>query len=196
MKKVKINNLADPEEEIIDIVVDYLFRQKVIAYPTDTVYGLGCLSTSPEAVKRIYKIKQREEAKPLLVLVDSLEMAREYFHINPEQEKILEERWPGPVSFILKDKQKLAPELNQAGKGLAVRLPKNEFLTKIVSKLKKPLTSTSLNKSGEEILSRVSDIKKYFREEEIDLVIDAGTLEGRPSEIIDLREGALGERIR
>jgi len=77
-----------------------------------------------------------------------------------------------------------------------VRLPKNEFLTKIIGKLKKPITSTSLNKSGEERLSRVSDIEKYFSEEEIDLVVDAGTLEGKPSEIIDLRENSLGEKIR
>ena len=196
MKKIKLDNLENPRKEIIDTVVDYLFRQKVIAYPTDTVYGLGCLATSEKAVEKIYQIKGRVKQKPLLVLVDSLEMAREYFQISPGQEKILEEKWPAAVSFILKDKQKLAPELNQEGGGLAVRLPKNEFLTKIIGKLKKPITSTSLNKSGEERLSRVSDIEKYFSEEEIDLVVDAGTLEGKPSEIIDLRENSLGEKIR
>ncbi|SRR6056297_273125 len=196
MKRIKINNLEYTEKQTIDRAVDYLLYGKIIVCPTDTVYGLSCLADNQGAVEKIYQTKNRSRKKPLLVLVDSLDMAREYFEIDKAQEEYLRSKWPGPISFLLKDKGKLASNLNFARDGLAVRLPKNEFLIKIISKLGKPLASTSLNKSGEKILVRVSDIEKYFKEEEIDLVIDGGILKGEPSRIMDLRDEADGKKIR
>ena len=77
----------------IDLIADFFRRGKVIVYPTDTIYGLGCLATNKKAINKIYKIKKREKKKPLLILVDSLAMAKRYCYVSKEQEKYLRRVW-------------------------------------------------------------------------------------------------------
>lgn len=162
MEKIKIN-LKKISRKEIDFIVEYLKKGKVIIYPTDTIYGLGCLADNAKAIKKIYKIKKRGAKKPLLVLVDSLKMADKYCKIDKEQEKFLKSAWPGPVTVILEHKNKLPKVLTSVKKTLAVRLPKNDFLIKIIKRIKVPLVSTSVNISREKNLVRVDDVDKYFK---------------------------------
>ncbi|HTX86537.1 MAG TPA: L-threonylcarbamoyladenylate synthase [Candidatus Nanoarchaeia archaeon] len=183
--KIKINKFSAQE---IGLIVDFLKKGKVIVYPTDTIYGLGCLATDKKAINKIYRIKKREKKKPLLVLISDFKMLRKYFKVDKKQLAYLRKIWPGKVSVILNKKSNLPGYVSGRLSSVAVRLPKSGFLTKMIKELGAPVVSTSLNLSGQPHLERVSGLKKYFKKNRPDLVIDAGTIKGRPSKLIDLRD--------
>jgi len=149
---------------------------------------LGCLATDKRAINRIYKIKNREKNKPLLVLISDFKMLRKYFKVDKKQEAYLRKIWPGKVSVIL-DKKKLLPDSLSAKKSsLGARLPKSEFLTKMIREVGAPIVSTSLNQSGAKPLTEVKNLANHFSKNKIDLVADAGIRKGQPSKLIDLRD--------
>ncbi len=88
MKIIK-TNLKNILNGQIDLIVDYLNRGKVVVYPSDTIYGVGCIAMNRTAIKKILKLKKRDKNKGLIILVDSIAMAKRYCQINLEQEKIL-----------------------------------------------------------------------------------------------------------
>lgn len=183
--KINLNKIA---KEQIDLIVDYLKHGLVMAYPTDTVCGLGCDARNAEAIKKINKIKGEKGYKPLLVLISDFKMLKKYCFVNLEQIEYLEKVWPGPVTVILKRRPGLPTELTGGLNSLAVRLPKNDFLTKIIKSAGFPVVSTSLNKKGEKPLLNVQNMKKYFKYLP-DLVVDAGECERtKPSRLVDLRD--------
>jgi L-threonylcarbamoyladenylate synthase len=193
-KNKKINKKNKIFKEEIDLIVDYFRKGKVVVYPTDTIYGLGCLATNKKAIKRIYKIKKREKGKALLILVSSLAMVKKYCYVSKEQEKFLRMAWKispsprlsreagqapfykgsRPVTVILKSRGVLPKELTGWADSLAVRLPrpfifgrglpKNEFLIKIIKAVGAPIVSTSANISGKKSLVNVANIDRYFME--------------------------------
>lgn len=185
--KINLNKISNQE---INQITDFLKKGKVIAYPTDTIYGLGCLGTDKQAINKIFKIKNRDSGKPLLVLVGSLAMAKKYGQINKNQEKILQSVWPGPVTVIVGNKGMLPIELTAGQPSLAMRYPDNDFLIKLIKKVKMPIVSTSLNKSGDNyVTNNVSKMDWAEFRKKPDSVIDAGNLpKARPSVIIDIRE--------
>ncbi len=188
MKKIKIN-LDKFNKKEVDLIADYLLKGKVIAYPTDTIYGLGCLATDKKAIEMIYKIKKRSRNKPLLILVSSITMLKKYCYVNKLQYEYLKNIWPSPISAILKKKKILPEALTGGMKGVAVRLPKSDFLIKIIRRVGKPIVSTSINISGRKSLTDVDNIEKYFGANKPDLVIDAGKPRRlKSSKLIDLRD--------
>ena len=173
MKKIKIN-LKKIKKTEIDLIVDYLNRGKVIAYPTDTIYGLGCLATNKKAINKIYRIKKRDKNLPLLILVSSLSMLKKYCYVSKKQEDYLS-AWTSdvraghrmsrgkPVSFILKGRGLLPNELAKNSSNLAIRLPKNDLLITILKKVNVPIVSTSLNISREKSINNLDNLEKYFK---------------------------------
>lgn len=209
MQTIKIN-LHNLIQEQISLIADYLKRGLVIAYPTDTIYGLGCDPKNVEAIKKINKIKGEKGDKPLLVLISDFAMLKQYCFINSLQMEYLKRIWTRPhprlsfpdaavgtrarrgalrpVTVILKRRPNLPPELTGGLNSLAVRLPDNKFLIKIINEAGWPLVSTSLNKKGGKPLANVKNLEKHFKYLP-DLVIDAGEC-GRvkPSRLVDLRD--------
>lgn len=189
MKRIKIDPQDLCSEKVIEEAAQRLKNKEVIVYPTDTVYGFSCLSTSDQAVERIYEMKQREKHKPFLVLVSNMEMVSDFFYIDEAQKKILKEYWPGTYTFLLKEKDYLSPLLPGEDGATGVRLPKNDFIIKMVDRVGEPIVSTSLNLSGRDILDSPEDIEAEFGHDLPDLVIDAGEMEGgTPSTLIDLTD--------
>jgi L-threonylcarbamoyladenylate synthase len=187
MKTIKIN-LNKISQEEVDLIVEYLKSGKVIAYPTDTVYGLGCDARDSQAIMRINKIKGERGKKPLLVLISDFLMLKKYCFVNLEQTEYLEKVWPGPVTVILKRRPILPNELTGGQNSLAVRLPDSDFLIKIISVAGFPVVSTSLNKKGDKPLLDIKNLETHFKYLP-DLVIDAGAAEKtKPSKLIDLRD--------
>lgn len=188
MEIIKID-FEKPKDEDIERIAHYIKKGKVIVYPTDTIYGIGCDATNEKATERVRKIKKRDSQKPFLVLVKSWCQFNKYFHVSRKQNEILRKKWPGPISVILKQRG-LFPRGLAAGKKLvAVRLPKSDFLIKILKKADLPIISTSLNLGGKKPLKNVKNIEKYFKKEKPDLVVDIGrSLKGRPSRLIDLTD--------
>jgi L-threonylcarbamoyladenylate synthase len=187
VKTIKIN-YNKPRKQEIGLIAGFLQEGKVIAYPTDTIYGLGCKADDKKAINRIYKIKKREKNKPLLVLISDFKMLRQYFKVDKKQETYLRKIWPGKVSVILDKKELLPDSLSAKKSSLGVRLPKSEFLTKMIKEVGVPLVSTSLNPSGAEPLADVKNLASHFTENRIDLIIDAGKRKGKSSKLIDLRD--------
>ncbi|MDD5290842.1 MAG: L-threonylcarbamoyladenylate synthase [Patescibacteria group bacterium] len=189
METIKINLKKITKNEI-DLIIGYLKRGKIIVYPTDTIYGLGCLATNRKAINRIFKIKGRERRKPLLILVNGFKMLKKYCFVSKEQEKYLAKIWKSarPASVILRKKGNLPAELTAGGETIAVRLPKVKFLIKILNEANKPIVSTSLNLSGQKSLDSVSRLDNYFKKRKPDLIIDAGVMKAKPSRLIDVRD--------
>ena len=188
MKTLKINPKNYTKNQI-DEIVDYLNRGKVIIYPTDTIYGIGCLATDKKAVKKVYKIKKRDENKPFIKLMKSWCMVKKYCFVNKKQEEYLRKIWPGPVTVILNKKAEASTLFGIGKSTIAVRLPKNDFLTTILKKVNVPLVSSSANVEGQETVNNPLDAEKQFKDLKPDLFIDAGILKRRKSsKLIDLRE--------
>lgn len=184
------------------MIADYLKRGQVLAYPTDTIYGLGCDALNAEAIKRINKIKGEKRAKPLLILISDFEMLKKYCFVNLEQMEYLKDIWErphpsfslarrgvlGPVTVILKRRPNLPVELTGGLNSIGVRLPDNDFLIKIINGVGLPIVSTSLNKKGEKPLTNVKNLDKHFKYFP-DLVIDAGECKRtKPSRLVDIRD--------
>lgn len=176
--------------EIEDIAAQFQ-RGLVVAYPTDTIYGLGCIAADEQAIARIFKMKKRAKNKPLLILTSSLTMLKKYCHINKKQSDYLKKIWREsgkPVSVVLRSRKILPAALSGGTDSIAVRLPKSDFLIKIIRKINAPIVSTSLNISGKEYKENVNDLEKYFGKDSPDAIIDAGVLKGKPSKLIDVRD--------
>jgi L-threonylcarbamoyladenylate synthase len=193
MKIVKINPKY-PQEKVLQKAVRVLKKGGVIAYPTDSSYGLGCDPENTKAVNRIYKIKKRRISQPFLMVAANKKIVEKYARFSPRARKMARHFWPGPLTvvFQIKPKIKISPRLVKKGSA-AFRVPKNEFLLKLLKKLKKPLVSTSANISfiqkpiydGAEVIKTFSEIKY-----KPDLILDAGRLpKVFPSTVVDLSAG-------
>jgi len=202
MQIIKIN-LKKIKDSDIQIIADSLKLGQVIVYPTDTVYGIGCLATNKKAINKVFKIKKIVPPKPLIVLVKSYCMLHDLCCVSKAQERCIRNVWPPttrdaqnpkykynkqPTTFILKSRGNLPKEIIGEGGSLAVRLPKNDFLMKLIKTINEPLVSTSLNITGQPLLTHLVNLEKYFKDIKPNLVIDAGEIKKtKPSKIIDIR---------
>ncbi|MFA4952692.1 MAG: L-threonylcarbamoyladenylate synthase [Candidatus Pacearchaeota archaeon] len=172
MKIIKINEI-DEEEILIGIE-----EGKIFIYPTDTIYGLGCDAENKDSVEKIKQIKQRDRDKPLSIIAPYIKWIEENLIIDTDLNKYL----PGPYTIILKKKNLDFLKHVSNTDSIGIRIPYNEF-TKIIQNSGKPFITTSVNLSGESAIESINEIPKEI-EDKIDIIIDAGKLEGRPSTLI------------
>ena len=177
--------------------VEIIENGGVIIFPTDTVYGIGCNPYDANAVKKIYEIKSREKIKSLPVLVSSIEIVKQISIIDEFTEKIIKKYWPGPLTLILKLKDKnLKESLNLEDK-IAVRIPNSVCTLKLLNKCNL-LVGTSANVSGDLSFTDPQECMKNVKN--YDIFVDGGTITSKgESTIIEIenekihviREGAL-----
>ena len=122
-----------------------LNRQEVLLYPTDTVWGLGCDATSKKAISRIFKIKQRNESKSLIILVDSYEMLSSYISKIPESVIDYLKKPSNPTTIIYDNPVGLAENVVAKDNSVAIRLVQDEFCRDLIALFGKPIVSTSAN---------------------------------------------------
>lgn len=120
----------------------------IILYPTDTVWGIGCDASNPEAVKKIYALKQREESKSMIVLMNGEKMMYTVFKDIPEVAWQILDLSEKPTTLILDNPRNVAPNIIAEDKTLGVRIVKEPFCFKLMERMKRPLVSTSANISG------------------------------------------------
>jgi L-threonylcarbamoyladenylate synthase len=171
----------------------------VIAFRTDTFYGLGADPLNAEAVGKIRKLKGREESKPILILIsDDLELDR---FINNSQflRMVAVGHWPGPLTLVGGSRPELPVELTAGTRTIGVRLPDDEGVRGLVRACGGALTATSANVSGQPPARTAKEVESYFPEG-INLIIDGGEVTAtRPSSVLDVsgfkprlvREGAI-----
>jgi L-threonylcarbamoyladenylate synthase len=129
-----------------------------LLYPTDTVWGLGCDATDTEAVKRIYRIKQREESKSLIILVSSFNMLKKYIPVIPELLMVVLSEADRPTTVIYNNPVGLAKNIVAQDQTVGIRIIQEPFCAALIEAFGKPIVSTSANISGEPSPSCFADI--------------------------------------
>lgn len=179
--------------EEIKKACEVLNRGGVILYPTDTIWGIGCDATNPEAVKRVYDIKQRADSKALLVLVDTAAKLNYYVADVPPVAWDLVEVTDKPLTIIYGGARNLAPNLLAEDGSVGIRVTAEEFSQQLCQRFRKALVSTSANISGQPSPANYSDISEELKNL-VDYVVDYRRDEksqSKSSSIIKL--GAHGE---
>jgi len=159
----------------------------IMAYPTETFYGLGVLASSEKAIEKVYRLKERERGKPLSVIISDIAMAEKIADSLPPLFRTLAgEFWPGPLTLVVRAKPQFPPNLLGRDGSLAMRVPAVSWLRELVRHLDSPITATSANISGHREISTSDDVIAAFQGA-VDLIIDGGrTPGGRPSTVVDL----------
>src|SRR5210317_35170 len=178
-------NPDNPQVRLITRVVETLKQGGVIAYPTDTTYGIGCDIFNRRGVKNIYQIKQREAKKPFSFICADLSDAANYAHVSNFAFKIMKRHLPGPYTFVL-DATRIVPDsLTTKQKTVGIRIPNDPIAQSIVRELGHPLITTSANPSGQNPLHDPEEIEATMGRM-LDLVVDGGIRLGNPSTVISL----------
>lgn len=173
MNVLKIN--ADhPEAENLTLAINALREGQVIAYLTDTVYGLGVDARLPGAIDQIYALKQRVTEKALPVIIANNAMLAGWVKfISPLAEKLMNEFWPGPLTLVFEATKKVPQNLVATSSTLAVRVPARALPRLLSEQLNAPIISTSANLAGCPAALTVADITEQFGET-IPLILDSG----------------------
>lgn len=144
-------------------IFEALKNQGIILYPTDTIWGIGCDATKENSVKKIYEIKQRNDSKSLLMLVDSFDMLARYVKEIPEIAEQLVEYSEKPLTIIYPNAINLPKNLINEDGTIGIRVTKDEFCKAIMRRTRKPLVSTSANISGQASPANFSEISEEIK---------------------------------
>ncbi len=178
-------NPQNPQPRMIAQVIGILKEGGVIAYPTDTTYGIGCSIFSKRGLDRIYQMKQREKKKPFSFICADLSEVARYAKVSNYAFKILKRFFPGPYTFVL-DASSIVPDLlTTKQKTVGIRIPANRICLAIVRELGHPIVTTSANLSGEEPIGDPYQIDETLGKQ-LDLVIDGGVLSPDVSSVVSL----------
>ena len=158
----------------------------VAVFPTDTVYGIGCSALCPQAVEKIYTLKERPSAQPLQILVAGAQAAQKVAKFSDGAMRLVHKFWPGALTLILPPTAKGKP-LTRGAKGIGLRVPDYTILLKILQNMEGPLCSTSANLHGSPVLTEEKSLQKLFGAH-ADSIIKGGTLSPVASSVVDLTD--------
>lgn len=183
--------MIEYRKEDLEKVKEDLLNSKIVAFPTDTVFGLGCLKGDETAIEKIYEAKNRSIDKKLPMMVSDFEMLKEYCEVTPEVKVLLDSFTPGPITLIMR-------YLN-SDETVAVRIPNDEWILKLIKEIGKPLLVTSANISGAGSLIKYEDVIGQIGNK-VDAIVKDDAKGERASTIVDclnnykiLREGPILE---
>ncbi len=181
---IKINPI-NPQERLIHRVVSSLKEGGIIAYPTDTFYGIGCDILNKKAIEKIYLIKQRNKNKPFSFICSGLKNISHYAKVSNYAYKTMKRLLPGPYTFVLEGSKEVPKMMLTKRKSAGIRVPANNICIRIVEALNNPILSTSATMPDGTIFYDPSLIHDYFGSR-LDIVIDGGINSGQPSSVISL----------
>ena len=140
-------------------LIDTLKSGGTILYPTDTIWGIGCDATNPEAINKIFEIKKREKSKSMIILVESEKRLQDLVE-DPDMAWEIMDLSEKPVTLIYDNPKGLPKEILAEDGSIGIRLVKDDYLKKLIGKLNKPLVSTSANFSGDPSPMKFADISQ------------------------------------
>lgn len=183
----------DPDSQTIASCARILKRGGLVAFPTETVYGLGADAFNREAMDRIYEVKKRPASKPLTLHIADMNMLRDAgCEMTPEIERLIERFWPGPLTILMKTKD--------SGK-VGFRMPRHNAALSLIRAVGSPVVAPSANMSGRRPPTESADVLEAF-DGKIDAILDAGPTDlGVESTIVDatvkpplvVRKGAISD---
>ena len=190
---------ANPDARALVRAAEVLRGGGLVAFPTETFYGLGAAACDGSAVRRVFSVKARDPGKPLLVLVDSVAMAERVAEVTPRARELMARHWPGALTLVLRARPGLPPELTAGTGTIGVRLSPHPLAHGLVRALGSPLTAPSANLAEATPPTTAAAVLAAFGGA-VDLVLDGGaTAGGPPSTVVDvttetprvLRQGAV-----
>lgn len=182
----------NPNEKVIQQVVDVLQKGGIVIYPTDTVYGMGCDISNSKAIEKICKIRgiKPEKANFSFICYDLSHISDFTRQIDNETYRVIKKALPGPFTFIFNANKNVPKLLSSNKKTVGIRVPDNTIARAIVKMLGNPIISTSIH-DDDEIIEYSTDPELIHEKYEdiVDLVIDGGYGDNEPSTIVDCSEG-------
>ncbi len=180
----------------VEEAVSVLKSGGIVAYPTETFYGLGAIAFNDTAVQKVFKLKGRDRKKPLAVLVAGTEMLRMLVVEVPLMaQKLIDAFWPGPLTLILPAKAGLPSYLTGEEGHIAVRVSSHPMAQALVQGVGQPITTTSANPSGKAPAINVQQVKEYFQDR-LEGVVDGGELKAGSGSTLILVEGGAWSILR
>ncbi len=198
LTKEQIQKTRTQQEADIVQCLKVLSAGGLILYPTDTVWGIGCDATNAEAVKRVYRLKQRDDSKALIVLIDSADHLDHYVVDVPAIARELIDVAVKPLTIIYEGAYNLATNVLGDEDSIGIRIPNDEFCHRLCERFGKPIVSTSANVSGQPTAKRFSDIDSSIVEN-VDYAVEYrrdDTTPHQPSNIILLSRDGTFKIIR
>jgi len=180
-------NSNKPDDVIIERASSLIRSGEIVAFPTETVYGLGANALDPLAISKIYQIKGRPSDNPLIVHIGDLNMLSGLVStISPREMRMIKKFWPGPITLIFK-KSKSVPKITTGGLGtVAVRMPRNKIALALIKRSGLPIAAPSANLSGKPSPTNASHVKEDLNGK-VKLILDGGRTEiGIESTVIDM----------
>lgn len=172
----------------IDELVNILKAGKLAIIPTDTIYGIVADATNEDAIKKVYEVKQRDYNKPLIILVSSIKMLKDYVKdISSIEENLIKKYWPGKLTILFKKNNNVLNIINNNSELIGIRLPNDKSLIELIDKLGTPIISTSANLSGEKAIISIDRLNEIIKSK-IDYIYDDGVKDSSPSTIIKVVE--------
>ncbi len=184
MQIYKINP-DNPQRRLIRLVVESLEDGAVIAYPTDTIYGLGCDIYHKGALERLYKIKGKDPNKPMSFLCSGIKEISEYARVGNQNFRIINNLVPGPYTFILEPSRTVPKLLLNKRRHVGVRVPDNNICRALTEELGRPIITTSVRNPENELFNDAEEIADRLKGQ-VDIVIDGGRIVPHHSTILDL----------
>lgn len=184
--KTKIIKVNADDLQIINEAAEMIKRGEIVAFPTETVYGLGADGFNVEACNRIYEVKGRSVSKPLSLHVATREMIDEVAEVTSLAESLIDKFLPGPLTLIL-PKRNIVPDFVTCGQSsVGIRMPDNEIALALIRASNCPIAAPSANLSGQAPPTSAQEVLKSF-DGKIPLILDGGICEfGLSSTIVDL----------
>ena len=176
---------ARPRKKTTELIKETLVNGGIIAYPTDTFYGMGCDLFNIRAIRKLYLMKRLDEKRALSIICRDFKEISTYAVVNNFAFEVLKGYLPGPYTFVLKARKIMPKLLMTPKKEVGIRIPDHPVPVGIVGLIDRPIINTSTRVAGEEVLTDPKDIERRFRGG-LDLVVDGGILASDPSTVISL----------
>jgi tRNA threonylcarbamoyl adenosine modification protein (Sua5/YciO/YrdC/YwlC family) len=180
-------NTTNPQQRLIDQAVEILKQGGVIAYPTDTLYGIGCDIMNKKAIARIHQIKQWPKHKPFSFICSDLKNISQFAKVSNYAYKTMRRLLPGPYTFILEGSNAVPKMMLTKRKTAGIRVPDNPICHALIATLGHPVISTTASTPQGEVFNEPWLIDEHFGKQ-LDMVIDGGPVIGEPSSVISLIE--------
>lgn len=178
-----------PQPRKIDRVVEHFEQGGLAAYPTDTIYGIGCDSEHHDAIVELRRLvsqfKEAPEHSPLSLLCEGLSEIAEYAFVDDTSHRILRKLLPGPYTFILEATKDVPTVMRKRRETVGIRVPDHEIVQRSLNRLGRPIITTSATTRDEELIADPWTLDDLYGHA-VDLVIDGGYVHPEPSTVIDL----------
>lgn len=192
MSEILKVDAQQPQPQAIARAVELLSRGEVVGIPTDTVYGLASDAYNALAAEKVFALKRRRSSAPLLLLVNSVEMALSCMSRTPELfHRLATKFWPGPLTIVVPAAGRIPEQITAGSTTIGLRLPRSAIAAALIDALGRPITASSANRSGEPECRTARAVEAVFGGE-LPLILDGGTSSSDlPSTVVSLVHGSL-----